>query len=368
VWATFAFTAENGSGISVVIPTYNEYDNVELLFKELAKSIPKYVEYEVVIVDDNSPDGTWRRAIELLTEGTTVVRRINLKGLSTAVIDGIVFSLKEYVAVMDADLQHPPKYIELFLKKAVEEGADVVIGSRYMKGGGVEGWSKARLLASKAAGLIAKLFLPSIRRLSDPMSGFFLVKKQLVINNKERLNPQGFKVLLEILERCNPQKVIEVPYIFRSRVFGKSKLGSKVIIAYIIHILKLSGCRPFKFIAVGIAGTFVNLCTLLTFRYVMPLLYSELFILGSAIAIELSILFNFFLHEVWTFKDRRFGSLIHRLLLFHISSAISATAQYISAVSIKYGLSWSPLLAQFIGILIGFPVNYIFSELGIWRR
>uniref|UniRef100_A0A7J3Z6D3 Glycosyltransferase family 2 protein n=1 Tax=Ignisphaera aggregans TaxID=334771 RepID=A0A7J3Z6D3_9CREN len=304
----------------------------------------------------------------MLTDGITVVRRINLKGLSTAVVDGISFSLKDYTVIMDADLQHPPKYIEPLLRKAIEDGADVVVGSRYMRGGGIEGWSKARLLISRGAGLIAKLFLPNARGLSDPMSGFFLVKRRLVSDSRGKLNPQGFKILLEILERCNPQKVVEVPYVFRPRAFGKSKLGSKVIIAYLIHVLKLSGWRPFKFIAVGLAGTLVNLGILLVFRYFAPLLYDRLFILGSAIAIELSILFNFSLHEVWTFRDRRFGALIYRLLLFHISSSLSAIAQYVSAVSVKYGLSWNPLVAQFIGILIGFPINYIFSELGIWKK
>jgi|UniRef100_A0A7J2U4B0 dolichol-phosphate mannosyltransferase len=330
--------------------------------------MPKHVDYEIILVDDNSPDGTWRKAVELLTESITVIRRVNLKGLSTAVIDGIIFSLKEYAIVMDADLQHPPKYIESLFRKAVEEGADVVIGSRYMKGGGIEGWSKTRFLISKGAELIAKLFLPSVRGLTDPMSGFFLVKTKLVSDNRKRLNPQGFKILLEILEHCNPRKVVEVPYIFKPRIFGKSKLGSKTIVAYLIHVLKLSGWRPFKFAAVGLAGTFVNLGVLLFFKYVAPLLYDKLFILGSAIAIEISILFNFFIHETWTFRERRFGALTHRLLLFHVSSAVSAITQYISAISIKYGLSWNPLLAQFIGIIIGFPANYIISEIGIWKK
>jgi len=355
-------------GLSIVIPTYKEYSNIEILFRELAKNLQNYSTCEILVVDDDSPDYTWKRAVELLDENITVVRRINMKGLSTAVVDGILFSLKHYVAVMDADLQHPPNYIDLLFKKALEDNADVVIGSRYMKGGGIEGWSKIRLMVSKGATLIAKILLPSTRKLTDPMSGFFLVRKSLVENNREKLDPQGFKILLEILEHCKPQKVVEVPYVFRPRIHGKSKLGSKVIIAYLIHVLKLSGWRPFKFAGVGLAGTIVNLGMLLALKFIIPLLYEDLFVIGSAIAIEVSILFNFLLHELWTFRDRRFGALAHRLFLFHASSSVSAFTQYISAISMKYGLNISPLLAQLIGILIGFPINYIVSELRTWSK
>ena len=354
--------------ISIVVPTYNEKENIEILFSEIKKAMPSNIDYEIIVVDDNSPDKTWEKALELMTNTVTVIRRVNIKGLSTAILDGILFSAKKYVIVLDADLQHPPQYIPKLLAEAVEKNADVVIGSRYMKGGGIEGWSKTRLLISKGASLIAKLLLPSTRGLTDPMSGFFLVKKEIVARNREKLNPYGYKILLEILEKCEPNKVVEVPYTFKPRLYGKSKLGTKVIVEYIIHVLKLSGWRPFKFIAVGATGTIVNLATLLLLKYIASPLYLDYFFIGSAIAIEASILFNFALHETWTFKDRLYGTRIRRLVLFHLSVSPSVIAQYISAVSLRYGLSVNPIIAQLIGILIGFPINYVFSELGIWKK
>ncbi|MEL9940934.1 MAG: glycosyltransferase family 2 protein [Ignisphaera sp.] len=354
--------------VAIVIPTYNEVENIGILLGEIKKNVPTDVDYEIVVVDDNSPDGTWKKAVELLENNIFVVRRIGLKGLSTAVIDGIIFSSKDYALVLDADLQHPPEYIKDMISEAQKTNVDVVIGSRYTKGGGVAGWSKTRLLISKTATLIAKLFLPSVRRISDPMSGFFMVKRRIVLENLSKLNPYGFKILLEILERCNPKTVSEVPYIFRPRIYGKSKLGAKTIIQYILHVMKLSGWRPFKFVLVGLAGMVVNLGVLQLIGFLSPLLINQLFAVGSAISIEISVVFNFVLHEVWTFRDRRSGKAMARLALFHVSSAPSVIVQYLSAVSMKYGLSMNPIIAQLIGILIGFPFNYIFSELGIWKR
>jgi len=354
--------------VSIVVPTYNEVENISLLLSEIWKNVPKDMEFEVIIVDDNSPDGTWRKAVELLNDDVLVVRRIGFKGLSTAIVDGVVFSAKDYVLVIDADLQHPPEYIKNMVFEASRSDADVVIGSRYVKGGHVEGWSRTRLIISKTATLIAKLFLPSTRKIADPMSGFFMVKRKIVIENLTKLNPYGFKILLEILERCNPQKVIEVPYVFKPRRYGKSKLGAKTIIQYIFHVLKLSGWRPFKFALVGLAGVGVNLGILNLIGYLTPLLISEYFMVGSAIAIEASVIFNFILHELWTFRDRRFGNVFTRFALFHVSSAPAILIQYLSSISIKYGLAMNPFIAQLIGILIGFPFNYVFSELGIWKR
>lgn len=352
--------------VSIVLPTFKEKENIRILFNEIRNKV--YVNtYEIIIVDDNSPDKTWAEALNYIDTNDIVIRRINMKGLSSAIVDGVLLSLGDYAVVMDADLQHPPEVINTMVKKLAEENYDIVIGSRYAPGGGVVGWTKTRLLISKGATVIAKILLPYARKISDPMSGFFMVKRDLIKNNKSVLNPMGFKILLEILEKCKPSKITEVPYIFRSRLHGKSKLGTKTIIAFIIHVLKLSRWRPIKFGVVGLSGMMVNMATLWVLGTVYPLFIEALFVIGSAIAIEVSILWNFMLHEVWTFKDRRIGSFAKRTLLFHIAVLPGVIAQYISAVSLRYGLSINPLGAQLIGILIGFPVNYVVSELGIWK-
>ncbi|MEM4942565.1 MAG: polyprenol monophosphomannose synthase, partial [Ignisphaera sp.] len=247
--------------LSIVIPTFNERENIDILVKEIREKIV-LTYYDIVIVDDNSPDGTWATALEHLKNNDVVIRRINMKGLSSAVIDGIIFSLTEYVVVMDADLQHPPEVINDMIRKVKEEYYDLVIASRYIRGGGVKGWSKSRLVISKGATLIARLLLPSVRTLSDPMSGFFMVKKDIIDRNRGKLNPMGFKILLEILERCYPKNIIEVPYIFRARVYGKSKLGIKTVVNFLIHVLRLSNWRPVKFGIVGLSGIVINLATL----------------------------------------------------------------------------------------------------------
>jgi len=352
--------------LSLVIPTFNEKDNIGALIAEIREKIYS-AEYEILFVDDDSPDGTWAEALNHVGVEDVVIRRINMKGLSSAVIDGILFSLGNYAVVMDADLQHPPETINTMVDKVREGGYDLVIGSRYMPGGGIAGWSHFRLVISKGATIIAKILLPSTRKISDPMSGFFMVKKELVESNKDKLNPLGFKILLEILERCRPAKVAEVPYIFRPRLYGKSKLGAKTIVAFVMHVLRLSGWRPIRFATVGLSGTIVNLAALWLLSLAFSAFAEELFMLGSAIAIETSILWNFALHETWTFRDRRVGSLSSRIRLFHLASLPSALAQYISAVSVHYGFGVYYMVAQLIGILIGFPINYIVSELGIWK-
>ncbi len=354
---------------SIVIPTYNEAPNVPVLIDELVKHL-NGIDFEIILVDDDSPDGTWLKAIEEIVKRKLdgiVVRRLGIKGLATAVLDGISFAKGRYAIVMDADLQHPPHYVPKLIKALDVSKCDIAIATRYAPGGGVEGWSLIRKTISRLATLIAKLLLPEARKVSDPMSGFFAVNRDLVVNSREYLNPIGYKVLLEILSRTNPRCIIEVPYTFKPRLAGKSKLGIKQILHFILHVLTLSGWRPLKFALVGLAGTVVNLATLALLTLFMPILTSKLFALGSAIAIEVSTLFNFSLHEKWTFSDRRLGNPLNRLAKFHLSVAPAVATQYLVANALKYIAHLNPLVAQFIGIVLGFVVNYVLSELKVWK-
>ncbi len=354
--------------LSIVVPTYNERDNILPLVSEIEKNLASY-SFEIIVVDDNSPDETWKYAANLCrSKNIVVIRRMNLRGLATAILDGIAFSRGEYVAVMDADLQHPPAYLRNMIDAAKAQDLDLVIGSRYMEGGGVEGWSRTRLLISRGATLLAKLLLPEARKISDPMSGFFLVRRDLVLAHRSELNPRGYKILLEILVRCSPTKVGEIPYVFKQRLYGASKLGFKTIIDYVIHVLRLSGWRPFKFASVGALGTVVNLLTLYMLGLIVPQLLKSFFVIGSAIAIETSTLFNFTLHERWTFRDRRGGSILRRVLLFHLAVLPAILVQYFTAIGLRYLLAVNPFVAQFVGIVLGFIVNYVISELGVWTK
>ena len=344
-----------------------ERDNVSWIVERLHGLYGDRV--EVVVVDDDSPDGTWLEALRAMVRlgiDGVVVRRINVRGLSSAILDGIYMALSERVVIMDADGQHPPEKVGE-LAQALE-GADVAVGTRYAPGGGVAEWSPIRKLISRAATLVAKLLLPEARRLSDPMSGFFAVKRSIVVSRRRELNPLGFKALLEILVKCRIERVAEVPYTFAPRRAGRSKLGTKQIIQFILHVLRLSRWRPLRFATVGAAGTVVNLATLALLSIAAPVLVRDLFIAGSAIAIEVSTLFNFSMHERWTFRDRRFGSWVRRLAWFHAAVAPAIAAQYSVANALHYGLGLHPIIAQFIGILVGFTINYTISELRVWAK
>ena len=222
--------------LSIIVPTYNEAQNVPELFKRIEASL-KGIPHEVIVVDDNSPDGTASIAQALGGERVKVYKRDRRMGLTSAILDGVKLAKSDLIAVMDADLQHPPELLPKMLEK-VEEGHDIVIASRYVKGGGIRGWSPIRKLISRGAIALAHLLLPKTRSVRDPVSGFFLVKRAIMRDLKVA-NPSGFKILLEILAKASYSSVAEVPYVFEARRAGKSKLNLKEIVNYIPFLLKL---------------------------------------------------------------------------------------------------------------------------------
>ncbi len=348
--------------VSVIVPTYNERDNIEELVARLSKALSEAgVTYEIVIVDDNSPDGTAELARSLSRNyPIKVVVRPGRLGLSSAVLEGMKVSRGEYLVVMDADLQHPPEVVPKLVEKA-EEGYDMVIASRYIKGGGVEGWGVFRRVISLGASLIAKLLLPKARRIGDPMSGFFLVRREQV-GSFSKYNPKGFKILLELLVKGDFKKVCEVPYVFKPRVRGKSKLGAAEILNYLIHVLNLMP-DYLKFASVGALGTLVNLGTLALLRYVVGIHHY----IASAVAIEVSVIHNFTLNDLWTFRESRVGNPLMRLLKFHLTSLTAILIQYVTSVITYTYLIRESIVAQLIGILLGYVVNYLASRTFVWR-
>ena len=216
----------------MIIPTYNEALNLTSLLEEISESFSG--DFEVLVVDDDSPDETWRLAEDLggEYEFVEVVRRVGRRGLSSAVLEGFSHARGRYLAVMDADLSHPPDVIPRLYGKMME-GFDVAVASRYVAGGGVEDWPWLRRLVSRGAGFLAR----GLTEVSDPMSGCFMLDNKLVEDC--RLNPMGFKILLEILVKADFDSVVEVPYVFRNRLKGESKLGSRVFMEYVGHLIGL---------------------------------------------------------------------------------------------------------------------------------
>ncbi|AEF97133.1 glycosyltransferase [Methanotorris igneus] len=345
--------------VSIVVPTYNEAENIKKLIP-LLDSVLKDYNHEIIIVDDNSPDGTAEVAKKLTEKyPVKVIVREKKLGLASAILEGIKSARAELVVVMDADLQHPPEYVLELLKNS--NGYDIVIASRYVKGGEIEGWSIFRKVISKGASLLAKIMLPKIRKIKDPESGFFLVRRSKILAIADKINPTGFKFLLEVL--CvGDFKVKEIPYTFRPREHGKSKFNFKEVINYIKLLLRLSDYRVIKFGIVGATGIVVNEGLL----YILVLLGCPLYI-ASLVAIESSILSNFILNDLWTFKDRKEGSFISRCLKYHGAVALGAVVNFITLLAlVSLGVHY--LIANLIGISLGFVVNYIGSEVVVWSR
>ena len=222
---------------SIILPTYNERENISVLIPQLSKILKdNNIEYEIIVVDDNSPDKTWAKAQELSRDyPVRVFVRKKERGLSSAIIYGARRARYENIVVMDADLQHPPVYVPDIIRR-LEKECELVVASRYMEGGGVSGWSMFRLFESKVALWIGKILLPPLRKTSDPMSGFFGVKKKYLLN--PRIKPRGFKLLVEVLVKNPGIKICDVPYVFRSRLKGESKLGIRTILDYIIQVIE----------------------------------------------------------------------------------------------------------------------------------
>ena len=224
--------------LSVIVPTYNEAENIAELLERVATSL-KGVDFEVIVVDDGSPDGTADVAEKFgeIHGNVRVLRRPDKMGLASAVIDGARLAESDIVAVIDADLQHPPEIMPKMLQK-IEEGNDLVVASRFVEGGGVEGWGLGRSLVSKGATALAHFLLSETRRVKDPMSGYFMSRKNLLMGIE--LDPTGYKILVEILVRNKNNSVTEVPYVFKPRLRGESKLSFKEVVRYLQLLYKLT--------------------------------------------------------------------------------------------------------------------------------
>lgn len=234
--------------LSLVIPTFNEAKNIEELTRGLTELLegPLGGDYELILVDDDSPDRTWERALALTPRypRLRVMRRTRERGLATAVLRGFQAARGEVLAVIDADLQHPPE-VTLALYRCIEAGADLAVASRHVKGGGVSDWSARRRLLSRGAQLLGLAILPRVvGRVTDPMSGYFMVRREAIAGRA--LHPLGYKVLVEILARGSIGRIDEVGYVFRERSLGESKVTFALYVAYLRHLarLRIASRRP----------------------------------------------------------------------------------------------------------------------------
>jgi len=346
------------SKLSIIIPTYNEAENIRKLIPAICESLSNH-NFEIIVVDDNSPDGTAEIVKKLKDKynNIKILKRPRKLGLASAVVDGLKLAEGDVIAVMDADFQHPPDLLPKMLEK-IKEGYDLVIASRYVKGGSNR-TNLIRKIISKGAVISAKILLSKCRGIEDPVSGFFMVKRDKL---PESFTPLGFKILLEIIEKGKWRSVYEIPYEFKARKRGKSKLNLKEIMLYIKLLLKLSNYRILKFALVGLSGVIVNM-GLLYFLVEKGLNITT----AGLVAIESSILSNFLLNDLWTFKDRRDSSFLSRCFRYHLSVAFGGLVNYIVLLGLTM-ISIFYLFANLIGIALGFVANYLGGEYVVWRK
>jgi dolichol-phosphate mannosyltransferase len=361
--------------LSLILPTYNESGNITEIVAVLTRLLDPVLEenYELIVVDDDSPDYTWKIALSLLESypQLRVMRRTEEKGLSTAVIRGWQAARGEILGVIDADLQHPPEVL-LQLLQEMEQGADLALASRHVEGGGVSEWSMIRRILSRGAQMLGLLILPEvISRLSDPMSGYFMVKRKAIAG--KTLSPVGYKILVEVVARGKIRWIGEVGYVFRERQSGESKVTSQQYWEYLQHLIRLRlslSSRFIQFCLVGLTGVVVDM----GFLYLLhdpstlglPLTRSKI------IAAELAILNNFLWNDLWTFRDvaqRQPGKRqrIKRFLKFNLICLVGLILNVILLNLLVNLFGLNHYLANFLAIALVTVWNFWFNLKLSWR-
>lgn len=228
--------------LSLIVPTYNERQSIVPLLQRATAALNKGLdEFEIIVVDDDSPDGTWQAAEEIAKDNpqVRVIRRRNERGLTTAVLAGWSTAKGELLGVIDGDLQHPPEVLPVLLKSFFDPRVDIAIASRNVEGGGVSQWRPQRKVIAWVARSVARLVFPGLlHAVRDPMSGFFILKRAVI--DSVVLKPLGYKILLEVLARGKYQTIKEIPYVFEERKMGKSKLGPKQCLDLLLHLWRLA--------------------------------------------------------------------------------------------------------------------------------
>ncbi len=356
--------------LSVVVPTFNERDNVAVLYRRLEATLAG-VPWEVIFVDDNSPDGTSDVVRDLARQDNRVrcIRRIGRRGLSGACIEGILASSAPFTAVMDADLQHDETQLPKMLSLLQSGQAELVVGSRYIDGGSADSFDSQRASASALATEVAKRVLGV--KVADPMSGFFAIRRDRFEQLAPQLSTQGFKILLDVIASSRGElRTVEIPYTFGSRQHGESKLDSMVALDFLGLVLaKLTNdavsLRFLLFAMVGGTGLVVHLTTLFVALNFFDAPFAEAQAAGALVAMTS----NFILNNFLTYRDQRLKgfAILRGLVAFYIVCSVGLFANVGVAFSVydQEPIWW---LAGLAGALMGVVWNYAMSGLFVWRK
>lgn len=354
--------------LSIIIPTYNEAENVQPTIQKISHTLRNSdVPFEIIIVDDNSTDETQKIVIDLIARRYPVVLITRTKdpGLSQSVMEGIERARGNVVVVTDADLSHDISIIPDMYKEIKTTNTDIVIGSRYMPSGGIKDWPLKRRIISCGATFLSRILFPQI---TDPVSGFFAIKKDLVIHTVS-IKPRGYKILLEFLGKCRWHSVKELPYTFQNRKQGNSKLKTSTMVDFLRQLINISLFpgrawdelrKIINFGIVGLTGIAVNMIALAILKDYIPLIGA------SFLAIELSIISNFILNDVWTFRENNNNTWLNRMLSYNGVALGGMVINIIVLVMLALFGVWY-ILANLIGIVLGFAWNFLGNRRLTWK-
>ncbi|WP_413160664.1 glycosyltransferase [Capilliphycus salinus ALCB114379] len=360
--------------LSLVVPTYCESENIQQTIAQLSQMLDRVLpdEYELIIVDDDSPDLTWKIALDLCCDypQLRVMRRQQQRGLSTAVIRGWQVARGKILGVIDADLQHPPETV-LNLIADINKGADLAVASRHVDNGGVSDWSLKRRFLSRGAQVLGLVILPGVlSRVSDPMSGYFLVRREAIA--EQVLCPIGYKILIEILAQGKICWIAEVGYVFQERSEGASKVTWKQYFEYLQHLIRLRlrlwpVQRFLRFGVVGFSGVFVDLGMFYLFRHLGLGLTVSVILSG-----EMAIVNNFLWNDRWTFADlshqqRSWAKGFKRFLKFNIICLAGLVLNATIVNILSRGLGMNEYLGKLIAIAIVTFWNFWVNLKLSWR-
>jgi dolichol-phosphate mannosyltransferase len=354
--------------LTVVVPTYNEGTNVPLLVDQLCNAL-EGIDWEVIFVDDDSPDGTAHivRAIGSTDGRVRCIRRIGRRGLSGACIEGMLAAQGKFIAVMDADLQHDETLLPKMLGYLREGTTDLVIGSRYVAHGSMRDLSKNRRLISKFAGRLAQWLTKT--DVADPMSGFFMLRHEIADSVAPKLSNEGFKLLLDILTSVQTLRVIEIPYTFRKRISGTSKLDTKVVIDF-FGLLTSRASRnivPTRFVEFGLVGALGLIVHIIILKIALTIFELD-FAAAQTGATIVAMTSNFYLNNILTYRDHRLvgSDLLKGLVIFYGICSVGALSN-IGIAEWIYANRPVWWVAGLAGSLVGVVWNYVMSTELVWH-
>ncbi len=363
---------ESAPELTVVIPVFNEKDNVPEVIARVENAL-NGIRWELLFVDDDSPDGTADAVLEYARKDFRVrlVRRIGRRGLSSACIEGMLASSAPVLAVMDGDLQHDEQILGDMYQSISGQNNDLAIASRYMDGGSLGQWSDSRISMSRLAGKLARLVTGI--EVSDPMSGFFMLRAELLHGCVRKLSLTGYKILLDILASLTVQpRIAEIPYTFRNRVQGQSKLDSAVLWEYLLMLLqKMFGSKiPIRFISFSIVGGFGVFVHMAVVYLVLAVTGIANFVYAQAAATLVAMTSNFLLNNVLTYRDKRLHgkALVTGWISFVIACSIGAVAN-VGVASYLFEMNGSRwVLPAIAGVAVGAVWNYAVTSIYTWKK